>query len=190
MPQIRPVSDLRNNFAEISKIVHESREPVFLTKNGYGDMVVMSIEQYEKIQLENDIFIKLKEAELELEPPMQGIATRRFSEKQGSRLPVEKKYKLRYLELAQSDLLDIISYISNQLSAPQAATNLLNKLDKEISRLERFPLSGHPYTNKQKLNEEYRMLVVENYLVFYVVYDNIVEIRRIIYGRRNYENLL
>jgi prevent-host-death family protein len=65
MPQIRPVSDLRNNFAEISKIVHESREPVFLTKNGYGDMVVMSIEQYEKIQLENDIFIKLKEAELE-----------------------------------------------------------------------------------------------------------------------------
>ncbi len=65
MPQIRPVSDLRNNFAEISKIVHESREPVFLTKNGYGDMVVMSIEQYEKIQLENEIFIKLKEAELE-----------------------------------------------------------------------------------------------------------------------------
>lgn len=65
MPQIRPVSDLRNNFAEISKIVHESREPVFLTKNGYGDMVVMSIEQYESIQLENEIFIKLKEAELE-----------------------------------------------------------------------------------------------------------------------------
>ena len=65
MPQIRPLSDLRNNFAEISKIVHESREPVFLTKNGRGDMVVMSIEQYEKIQLENEIFRKLKEAELE-----------------------------------------------------------------------------------------------------------------------------
>ena len=65
MPQIRPVSDLRNKFAEISKIVHEGREPVFLTKNGYGDMVVMSFEQYEKIQLENEIFIKLKEAELE-----------------------------------------------------------------------------------------------------------------------------
>ena len=36
MPQIRPVSDLRNNFADISKIVHETAEPVFLTKNGYG----------------------------------------------------------------------------------------------------------------------------------------------------------
>lgn len=65
MPQIRPVSDLRNNFAEISKIVHEGNEPVFLTKNGYGDMVVMSLEQYEKLQLENEIFYRLKEAEQE-----------------------------------------------------------------------------------------------------------------------------
>lgn len=65
MPQIRPVSDLRNNFSEISKIVHESREPVFLTKNGHGDMVVMSIEQYENMQYDNEIFAKLKEAELE-----------------------------------------------------------------------------------------------------------------------------
>jgi prevent-host-death family protein len=46
-PHIRPVSDLRNNFSEISRIVHETSEPVFLTKNGYGDMVVMSIEAYE-----------------------------------------------------------------------------------------------------------------------------------------------
>ena len=65
MPQIRPVSDLRNNFAEISKTVHETEEPVFLTKNGYGDMVVMSIEAYEKLQFENEVYFKLKEAELE-----------------------------------------------------------------------------------------------------------------------------
>ena len=43
MPHIRPVSDLRNNFAEISRIVHETGEPVFLTKNGYGDMVVSDV---------------------------------------------------------------------------------------------------------------------------------------------------
>lgn len=65
MPQIRPVSDLRNNFAEISKIVHETAEPVFLTKNGYGDMVVMSIETYERKLFESEIYFKLKEAELE-----------------------------------------------------------------------------------------------------------------------------
>ena len=65
MPQIRPVSDLRNSFAEISKIVHETSEPVFLTKNGYGDMVVMSIEAYERKLFESEIYFKLKEAELE-----------------------------------------------------------------------------------------------------------------------------
>lgn len=65
MLQIRPVSDLRNNFADISKIVHESAEPVFLTKNGYGDMVVMSIEAYEYKLFESEIYFKLKEAEME-----------------------------------------------------------------------------------------------------------------------------
>lgn len=42
MNMIRPVSDLRNNFADISKTVHETAQPVFLTKNGYGDMVVLA----------------------------------------------------------------------------------------------------------------------------------------------------
>jgi len=65
MPQIRPVSDLRNNFADISRIVHETAEPVFLTKNGYGDMVVMSIEAYERKLFEREIYFKLKESELE-----------------------------------------------------------------------------------------------------------------------------
>jgi prevent-host-death family protein len=65
VPQIRPVSDLRNNFAEISRIVHEGAEPVFLTKNGFGDMVVMSIEQYERRQLETEVYYKLREAEAE-----------------------------------------------------------------------------------------------------------------------------
>ena len=65
MDTIRPVSDLRNNFADISKTVHETSQPVFLTKNGYGDMVVMSMEAYEKMQFESDIYYKLAEAERE-----------------------------------------------------------------------------------------------------------------------------
>ena len=67
MKRIRPISDLRNNFAEISRLVHETQEPVFLTKNGYGDMVVMSIEAYEAKQFESEIFHKLKEAQTEAE---------------------------------------------------------------------------------------------------------------------------
>lgn len=67
MNMIRPVSDLRNNFAEISKTVHETAKPVFLTKNGYGDMVVLSMEAYEKLQLDSEIYFKLQEAEREAE---------------------------------------------------------------------------------------------------------------------------
>lgn len=60
---IRPVSDLRNNFADISKTVHETQRPVFLTKNGFGDMVVLSMEAFEELQLESEIYVKLLEAE-------------------------------------------------------------------------------------------------------------------------------
>ena len=65
MKMIRPVSDLRNHFADISKTVHETAQPVFLTKNGYGDMVVLSMEAYENLQLESEIYTKLQAAERE-----------------------------------------------------------------------------------------------------------------------------
>ena len=67
MRTIRPVSDLRNNFAEISKTVHETKQPVFLTKNGFGDMVVLSMEAYENLQFESEVYFNLQEAEREAE---------------------------------------------------------------------------------------------------------------------------
>lgn len=76
MNTIRPVSDLRNNFADISKTVHETKQPVFLTKNGYGDMVVMSMEAYEKLQFESEIYFKLADAEREAD-----LTNQRFSSK-------------------------------------------------------------------------------------------------------------
>lgn len=61
MMNIRPVSDLRNKFPEIEKEVIESGRPIFLTKNGYGTMVLMSIDQYEFMT--QDIESKLDEAD-------------------------------------------------------------------------------------------------------------------------------
>ena len=61
--KIRPVSDLRNNFTEISKQVHKTNEPLFLTKNGFGDMVVLSMEAFENLHFESEVYFKLKEAE-------------------------------------------------------------------------------------------------------------------------------
>ncbi|MCQ4636487.1 type II toxin-antitoxin system Phd/YefM family antitoxin [Anaerovorax odorimutans] len=60
MINIRPVSDLRNNFTEIESIVREG-EAVYLTKNGYGSMVVLSLEQY--AALTEDVELKLDEAD-------------------------------------------------------------------------------------------------------------------------------
>ena len=77
MNTIRPVSDLRNNFADISKTVHETKQPIFLTKNGFGDMVVMSMEAYEDLRFESEIYSKLKEAEYEAE-----LSNKRFSSKE------------------------------------------------------------------------------------------------------------
>lgn len=61
MINIRPVSDLRNKFPEIEETVVNSKSPVFLTKNGYGTMVLMSIEQYS--ELTDDFERKLDEAD-------------------------------------------------------------------------------------------------------------------------------
>lgn len=76
MNMIRPVSDLRNHFADISRIVHETAQPVFLTKNGYGDMVVLSMEAFENLQFESEVYFKLQEAEREAE-----MTDKRYSSK-------------------------------------------------------------------------------------------------------------
>ena len=66
MPQIRPITDLRNT-NEISDICHARREPMFITKNGYGDLVVMSIETYEAMEENAATDTAISEAEAEFE---------------------------------------------------------------------------------------------------------------------------
>ena len=62
MPQIIPIRDLKNT-SQISDICHSSDEPIFVTKNGYGDMVIMSMESYEKTMYVNSVYEKLTKAE-------------------------------------------------------------------------------------------------------------------------------
>ena len=63
MPIIKPISDLRNKANEISNLAHKLDEPIFITKNGEGDMVVMSMAQYSKLQLKLDLLSKLAVAQ-------------------------------------------------------------------------------------------------------------------------------
>jgi prevent-host-death family protein len=76
MPIIKPISDLRNNFNEISEICHKEEEPVFITKNGQGDMVVMSLAHYEKQQALIELYQKLGEAESESVSGVSGLSHR------------------------------------------------------------------------------------------------------------------
>jgi prevent-host-death family protein len=66
MPQIRPITDLRNT-NEISELCHSKDEPIFITKNGYGDLVVMSIETYERKMALADVYKKLALAEKQVQ---------------------------------------------------------------------------------------------------------------------------
>ena len=72
MPSIRPISDLRNNANEISDFCRQTREPVYITRNGTGDMVVMSIEEYERQQSLIDLYGKLAVAEQEIASGAEG----------------------------------------------------------------------------------------------------------------------
>ena len=66
MPQIIPIRDLKNT-GDISQLCHSTDDPVFITKNGYGDMVIMSMEVYEKSLFLHNITQKLNEAEDQIE---------------------------------------------------------------------------------------------------------------------------
>jgi len=63
MTVIKPISDLRNKASQISELAHQLNEPIFITKNGEGDMVVMSMAQYGQLQLKLELFSKLAVAQ-------------------------------------------------------------------------------------------------------------------------------
>jgi len=99
-------------------------------------------------------------------------------------------YELKYLTLAINDLHGIVDYITNILKAPKYAMDLLDDLESSIFRLKEFPYSCKVYQSVEPLETEYRMFPVKNYMVFYVVTDNIVEIHRIVYARMDLEKLI
>jgi len=66
MPEIIPIKDLRDT-NKISELCHSKKEPIFITKNGYGDLVIMSIETYRRKLAQADLYEKLAKAEREIE---------------------------------------------------------------------------------------------------------------------------
>ena len=85
MPTIIPIRDLRNT-SEISELAHKNQEPIFITKNGYSDLVVMSTELYEKFALSNKIDQAIYDAEKEIDEGAELIPLKTAKKK------LDKKY--------------------------------------------------------------------------------------------------
>ena len=93
-------------------------------------------------------------------------------------------FEIRYLSTAERDLFDIFEYIKKD--SPNEAINQLERFDQSISQLELNPFLGVIPKDDRPRKMGYRMLIVDRYLVFYVVKKRTVQIRRIIHGARRY----
>lgn len=186
MPNIRPISDLRNSANEISDFCKQTREPVFITRNGTGDMVVQSMAEYERQQALIDLYSKLSVAEAEIADGAEGEDFLRVAgELRGWCMDV---YKVKIYPAAKRDLQQIVDYL-NTLSA-QAALRYYDLLVEQISSLSHMPFRCPRPRDAALAAKGYRYLLVEKYLVFYVVVGDTVQIRRILYARRNYQSVL
>jgi prevent-host-death family protein len=81
VPIIKSISSLRNRTREIATICHKQDEPVYLTTNGEGDLVVMSISHYERLRAQVDIFEKLGVAQAQSAAGRKGITHRQMMTK-------------------------------------------------------------------------------------------------------------
>ncbi|MEK6775382.1 MAG: type II toxin-antitoxin system prevent-host-death family antitoxin [bacterium] len=86
MPIIKPISSLRNQTRNISSLCHEQDEPVYLTTNGEGDLVVMSIEHYEKLKTRVELFEKLAVAQAQAAAGEKGLTHSQVIKKLRQRL--------------------------------------------------------------------------------------------------------
>ncbi len=101
-----------------------------------------------------------------------------------------KKYRLQYLPLFEQDLVQTVSYITNVLKNPDAAEKLAN--DVEAAILERLdhPLMFEPYPSAKKRKYPYYRIYVRNYVIYYVVIGDVMEVRRFLYGARDTDRYL
>ncbi len=101
-----------------------------------------------------------------------------------------KKYEIRYLPTFISQFNNILYYITYELKNKIAADNFYNEIVKQIEIRSNSPESYEVFRTLKDEKIKYYKINVKNYTIFYVVKDNVMEIRRIYYSQRNFENLI
>lgn len=95
-------------------------------------------------------------------------------------------FEVHYSEVALADLDDIWEYITLELMNPDAAVNTVNGIIDAIDKLSEYPLSGTPLNSLLDIESDYRFVIYRNYLAFYHLENNAVNIDRVLYEGRDF----
>lgn len=95
------------------------------------------------------------------------------------------KYSLRYLTRYEQDLNEIVDYIVFKLHNPEGAINLVKRIENAILERLNCPLSFEPFQSIRKRKNPYYRIYVDNFTVYYVVIEDVMEVRRLLYSSRN-----
>ncbi|MGI6708013.1 MAG: type II toxin-antitoxin system RelE/ParE family toxin [Dethiobacteria bacterium] len=101
-----------------------------------------------------------------------------------------RKYILQILPLFEEDLNEIVDYITFKLKNPTAANGLVNAVEEAIYKRLTNPESFEPFQSIKEREYPYYRIRIKNFTIFYVVIDDIMEVRRILYNRRDLTKLL
>ena len=103
---------------------------------------------------------------------------------------MNKKHKIIYFPLFYEDLDNITDYIKNKLKNEIALGKFVDKLEKEIKERASNPTSYEEYRSNKKRKNKYYRIYVDNFTVFYTEKNNVMEVRRILYSKRNFNKLI
>ena len=102
----------------------------------------------------------------------------------------KNKYAIRYSATYINQFNNILKYLVNNLNNRMAAESFYNKVISEIEKRSHNPTSYEKYISNKKRKNTYYRIYVKNYTIFYTVKDNIMEVRRILYSRRNFDDFI
>jgi plasmid stabilization system protein ParE len=102
------------------------------------------------------------------------------------------KYRVDISEPAENDLIDIVRYISAQLTAPMTALKMMDTIEEAIAGLADMPHSCPPVTDERLASMGYRKLIIKNYIAFFTIDEKakVVNVERVLYTRRDWLHIL
>ena len=103
---------------------------------------------------------------------------------------MDKNYKLSYLSTFEEDMVKVRDYIAIDLANPVAALRLIEDTEDAILKRLSNPVGFKPYRSKRDRKQPYYRINIRNYAVFYVVIENVMEVRRFVYAKRNIPDII